>query len=100
MKFEKSWTGKKPDPATSVAPYQIYNIGNNKTVNLMDFISEIEKQTGIEAIKNFMPLQAGDVKGTSADVDDLVKNLNYKPNTDISKGISKFLSWYKKYYKK
>ncbi len=95
----ENWTGKKPDPATSKAPYQIYNIGNNKTVNLMDFILEIEKQLGITAIKNFMPMQAGDVKGTSADVTDLIEHLNYKPDTDISEGISNFLSWYRKYFK-
>ncbi len=94
-----NWHSNYPDPATSPAPYQIYNIGNNNTVNLMDFIYEIESQLGKKAIKNYMPMQAGDVKGTSADVNDLIKNLNYKPNTSIKKGIEEFLKWYNNYYK-
>jgi len=93
-----NWHSNYPDPATSPAPYQIYNIGNNNTVNLMDFIHEIESQLGKKAIKNYMPMQAGDVKGTSADVNDLIKNLNYKPNTSINKGIEEFLKWYNNYY--
>jgi len=93
------WNSTYPDPATSPAPYQIYNIGNNNTVNLMDFIYEIEKQLGKQAIKNYMPMQAGDVKGTSADVNDLIKNLNYKPSIKIQYGIANFLDWYQTYYK-
>lgn len=92
------WKGEKPDAATSVAPYRLYNIGNNNTVKLMNFVSEIEKQLDVEAKKNFLPLQAGDVPGTDADVEDLENNLNYKPKTKIQTGVKNFIMWYKAYY--
>lgn len=94
----KQWSGKNPDAATSKAPYQIYNIGNNTTIKLMDFILEIEKQLGKKATKNFLPMQSGDVIGTDADVQDLMTNLDYKPNTKINEGIAQFLAWYKNYF--
>lgn len=93
------WTGKTPDPASSPAPYKIYNIGNNNPVKLLDFIKAIEKSTGKKAIKNFQPIQPGDVTATWANVDDLIDELKYKPNTPIQKGIQKFVDWYLKYYK-
>lgn len=92
------WTGKKPDPSSSKAPYKIYNIGNNNPVRLMDFIEAIEKAIGKEAKKNMMPLQPGDVPATFADVLDLVEDLGYRPTTSIFKGISNFVDWYKKFY--
>lgn len=92
------WTGKKPDPGTSKAPFRVYNIGNNNTVELMDFITEIEKQTGKEAKKNMLPIQPGDVSATWADVQDLINDLDYKPNTSIGYGIEQFINWYKSYY--
>ncbi len=96
---DAEWSGLMPNPASSKAPYKIYNIGNNNPVKLMDFITEIENKLGKKAQKNMMPMQAGDVPATYADVEDLVKNLNYKPNTSIKQGISIFIDWYLDYYK-
>ena len=93
------WTGANPDPGTSIAPYKVYNIGNSSPVRLMDFIEAIEEALGQKAIKNFLPLQAGDVPATWADVSDLEKDLGYKPNTDIRVGVKRFVKWYKVYFK-
>jgi len=79
--------------------YSLYNIGNSKPVKLMDFISEIEDQTGITAKKEMLPMQPGDVTKTWADVSALEKDYNYKPETSVKKGVSKFVKWYKNYYK-
>jgi UDP-glucuronate 4-epimerase len=95
----KNWDGMKPDPATSKAPYTIYNIGNNAPVKLMDFIEAIETKIGKKAKKNLLPLQPGDVPATYANVESLIKNLNFKPDTDINSGISNFIDWYRDYYK-
>lgn len=92
------WTGKTPDPGTSYAPYKIYNIGNNNPVNLMDFIEAIEDKVGKKAIKNYMPLQAGDVPATYADVADLYRDINFQPQTNIKDGVGKFVDWYVEYY--
>ena len=81
------WNGKNPDPHSSKAPYKVYNIGNNNPVKLMDFIEAIEKEVGKTAQKNMLPLQPGDVPATYANVDDLVSELDYKPNTSIQTGI-------------
>ena len=97
-KGNKEWSGKNPDPSGSKAPYKIYNIGNNNPVKLMDFISEIEKKLGKVAEKQMLPMQDGDVPATSADVSDLVEDLNYKPNTTIQYGIDKFIDWYLDYF--
>ena len=78
--------------------YKIYNIGNNQPVELMDFIKAIEAALGQEAIKNFMDLQPGDVPATYADVDDLIRDVGFKPETSIDDGIGKFVEWYKDYY--
>ncbi len=78
--------------------YSLYNIGNSKAVKLLDFIDEIEKQLGVESIKEMMPMQAGDVNRTWADVDPLKKNFEYSPKTNISEGVGKFIDWYKNYY--
>ena len=94
----QAWTGDNPNPGTSLAPYRLYNIGNNALVELMDFISAIEKGLGIEAKKNLLPLQLGDVPDTFADVQALVDDLDYKPATPIDRGIANFISWYKDYY--
>lgn len=95
---DPEWSGEKPNPGTSYAPYQIYNIGNNSPVNLMDFITAIEEKLGIEAKKNFMPLQAGDVPETYANVDDLYQDIDFKPQTSIKEGVGKFIDWYLDYY--
>lgn len=87
-----------PSPNASSAPYRVYNIGNNNPVKLMDFITAIEKKIGKTVKKNFMKIQPGDVPATYADVTDLERDFNYKPNTSIDFGISKFIDWYKEYY--
>ena len=92
------WSGKNPDPSSSPAPYRIYNIGNNSPVNLMDFIRAIERSLGREAQKNYMPMQAGDVPATWADVDDLVKDFGYAPSVDIEEGVDRFVKWYIEYF--
>ena len=92
------WNGKNPDPHSSKAPYKIYNIGNNNPVKLMDFIEAIEKEVGKTAQKNMLPLQPGDVPATYANVDDLVSELDYKPNTSIQTGIKNFVKWYREFF--
>jgi len=98
-KPNEEWTGEKPDPSFSSAPYRIMNIGNNSPVKLMNFIESLEKELGKKAKKNFLPMQPGDVIKTYADVNELEKNYNYKPSTKIEDGIKKFVSWYLKYFK-
>ena len=95
-----NWSGDVPDPATSYTKYKIYNIGNNQPVELIDFIGAIETALGKTAIKNFMDLQPGDVPATYADVDDLIKDVGFKPNTSIADGIGRFVEWYRGYYRK
>ena len=97
-KSNPNWTGKQPDSGTSVAPYTVYNIGNNNPVELMDFIKAIEKFLGKEAQKIMLPLQDGDVPATYANVEDLINILGYKPETGIDFGIRAFSDWYLKYY--
>ncbi len=94
-----AWNGDTPDPATSYCPYQIYNIGNNNKEKLMRYIEVLEDCLGKKAEKNFMPMQPGDVPATYANVDDLVKNLDYKPDTTLEYGIMQFVRWYREYYK-
>jgi UDP-glucuronate 4-epimerase len=94
-----SWNGMTPDPATSFAPYRVYNIGNNSPVQLMHFIETIEKKLGKKAVKNLMPLQDGDVPETFADVDDLMREVDFKPATSIETGIGNFIEWYISYFK-
>ena len=93
------WSGNSPDPGTSYAPFKLYNIGNNNPVGLLDFIAAIEQSLGKEAIKEFMDLQPGDVPATYADVDDLVRDVGFKPDTPLEVGIGKFIEWYREYYK-
>ena len=93
------WSGDRPDPGTSSAPYRLYNIGNHSPVKLMDFIAAIETALGREAKKNFLPLQPGDVPATYADVADLSADIGFEPNTPIEMGIEKFVAWYRDYYR-
>ena len=93
-----NWNSKQPDPATSKAPWRIYNIGNSKPVELMDYIKALEKTLGKKAKINFLPLQLGDVPDTYANVDNLNKKFNYKPSTSIINGVSNFVKWYKDYF--
>jgi UDP-glucuronate 4-epimerase len=92
------WSGAHPDPGTSSAPYKIYNIGNNQPVELLHFIETLEKCLGIEAKKNLLPMQAGDVPATYADVDDLMRDVGFRPATPIEVGISRFVEWYRSYH--
>jgi UDP-glucuronate 4-epimerase len=94
-----SWSGMQPDPATSFAPYRVFNIGNNQPVELIRFIEVIEEKLGKKAIKNLMPIQDGDVPETFADVDDLMKEVDFKPATSIEDGVGNFVDWYRAYYK-
>ena len=93
-----NWSGAKPDPGTSKAPYRIYNIGNNNPVELMHLIGCLEQNLGIVAKKNFLPMQAGDVPATYADVDDLVQDCGFKPETPTEDGIDRFVRWYREYH--
>lgn len=92
------WSGKDSDPGTSKAPWRVYNIGNQSPVELMDYIETLEKFLGKKAEKVLLPLQPGDVPDTYADVEALVQDVGYKPNTTIEQGIEKFAAWYNSYY--
>ena len=91
------WDSDNPDPATSSAPYKIYNIGSNNPVNLMDYIEALEASLGVKAKKELLPIQPGDVPDTFADVQDLIDQFDYKPTTTIKEGIENFANWYKQY---
>ena len=93
-----NWDGKNPDPSSSTAPWRIYNIGNQKPIELMDYIAAIEKHVGKTAKKNMLPLQAGDVLETYADVSDLVEDVDYHPSTPVDEGVGNFVQWYREYY--
>jgi UDP-glucuronate 4-epimerase len=92
------WRGDNPDPGTSYVPYKVYNIGNNNPVQLLEFIEEIENALGRKANKEFVELQPGDVVATYADIDDLIKDVGFKPETPLATGIRRFIEWYQDYY--
>lgn len=93
-----AWDGKKPDPGTSLAPWRVYNIGNQQPVELLDYISAIEDSLGRKAEMNLLPLQPGDVVDTYADVEALVEDVGYRPSVPVKEGIDRFISWFKEYY--
>ncbi len=93
-----NWDSDNPNPATSKAPYRIYNIGKNKPVKLMDFIQTLEEEFGKVAKKEFLPIQAGDVPSTFANVNELIEDLDFQPVTDVKTGIKAFVEWYNLYY--
>jgi UDP-glucuronate 4-epimerase len=95
----KEWKGTNPDPSSSPAPFQVYNIGNSQPVKLMDFIRAIETALGKKAIIDLQPMQAGDVSKTWADIEKLNKQAGYTPSFSIVKGISNFIIWYKQYFR-
>ncbi len=95
---DPGWNGEAPDSATSYAPYRLYNIGNNDPVELVHFIEVLEHCLGRKAQKNLLPIQAGDVPATCADVDDLMRDAGFKPSTPLEEGIRRFVEWYKSYY--
>jgi len=97
VKEDKNWSGSSHIPSTYKTPYKIYNIGNNSPVKLMNFIKMLERFLGIEAIKDFQPIQAGDVFETFADVSSLIEDFDYKPDTPIEKGIQEFVIWYRNF---
>ena len=92
------WNSDQPDPATSKAPWRIYNIGNNKPVHLMDYLDALQKTLGKKAKINYLPLQPGDVQDTYSDTNNLKKQFNYKPSTSVIEGVKNFVQWYKNYY--
>ncbi len=93
------WTGAHPDPGTGGGPYRVYNIGNNEPVELMYLIETLEKCLGTTAVKNMLPMQMGDVPATYANVDDLIRDVGFKPATPIEVGIERFVKWYRDYHK-
>ena len=94
----ENWNSDEPDPSSSKAPWKIYNIGNNKPVQLMDYINALEKNLGKKAKINFLPLQPGDVPNTYANINKLKEEFEYQPSTSVIQGVSKFIKWYKSYY--
>lgn len=92
------WSGDHPDPSSSPAPYRIYNIGNNNTVELEYFIQVLEETLGKKAVRNYMDIQPGDVPATYADVDDLMRDTGFRPSTPIEVGIQRFVEWYRSYH--
>lgn len=98
-KPDPNWDSNHPNPATSYAPYKIYNIGNSHPVQLMDYIKAIEISTGKQAKLNFLPMQAGDVPSTCADVSRLEKDLGYRPKVSVTEGVENFVTWYREYFK-
>jgi UDP-glucuronate 4-epimerase len=97
-KSNLTWSGENPDSGSSNAPWRIYNIGNNSPVELLDYIKAIEHELNINAIKELLPLQPGDVPDTFANVDDLVKDFDYKPKKPLAEGVKNFVDWYKEYF--
>ena len=98
-KPNSGWSGDNPDSATSYAPYKLYNIGNNNPVELIQFIETIEEVLGKKSQKNLLSIQAGDVPATYADVDELIGDVGFKPETSVQVGIERFVRWYKEYYR-
>src|SRR5690606_28016241 len=96
---DADWSGREPNPATSYAPYRIYNIGNNQPVKLLDFIEAIEEAVGKKAVRELMPIQPGDVPATFADVSALERDVGFKPTTSVVEGIRRFVEWYREYYR-
>jgi len=92
------WSGITPDPGSSRAPWRVYNIGNSSPVDLMDYIKALEQELGRTAVKEFLPMQPGDVPDTYADVDQLMQDVHYKPETTVKEGIRRFVTWYRSYY--
>ena len=93
------WSGEAPDPATSRAPYRLYNIGSHRPVELMRYIEVLENCLGRKAVRNLLPLQPGDVPDTYADVEALVRDVGYQPATPIEEGVARFVAWYREYYR-
>jgi len=95
---QQKWDRENPDPGTSFAPYKLYNIGNNEPVDLMHFIEVLENCLGKKTIKNMLPMQPGDVPSTYADINDLMRDVGFRPSTPLTQGIQSFVDWYTSYY--
>src|SRR4029079_9248461 len=95
---DPAWSGDRPNPATSVAPYRVYNIGNGRPVNLMRYIEVLEQCLGRKAVIEMLPMQLGDVQTTTAGVDALHAAVGFRPRTTVEEGIAKFVEWYREYY--
>jgi len=95
---DPSWTVEQGSPATSSAPYHVYNIGNNSPVKLMEYITALEQALGVTARKNMLPMQPGDVMDTSADTEELYRDIGFKPETSVEEGVKRFVDWYKAFY--
>lgn len=98
-KSNPNWNGETPDPSSSSSPWKVYNIGNNKPVELLTYIEALEKALGVEAQKELLPMQPGDVLDTYAEMDDFVNEFDYKPSVSINEGVSEFVRWYRSYFK-
>ncbi len=96
---DATWSGERPDPGTSRAPYRVYNIGNDRPVELLRYIEVLEKCLGKRAQMNLLPMQPGDVPATRADVDDLARDFGYRPRTTVEEGVARFVDWYRTYYR-
>jgi len=95
---DEKWTVEAGSPASSSAPYRVYNIGNSQPTSLMTYIESLEKALGIEAKKNMLPMQPGDVLGTSADTQPLYDAINFRPQTSVEQGVQHFVDWYRRFY--
>ena len=95
---DAKWSGDAPDPARSAAPWRVYNIGNNRPVELLELVSLLEQAIGKKAVRELLPMQPGDVPATFADVDDLMRDVGFKPSTPIAEGVTRFVAWYKEYH--
>ena len=95
---DPEWRGDRPDPGTSRAPYRVYNIGNDRPVELLRYIEVLEQCLGRRARKNLLPMQPGDVRATRADVSDLARDVGYRPLTTVEEGVARFVQWYRSYY--
>ncbi len=97
---DPSWSANDPDPSRSSAPFRVYNIGSDETVDLERFVEVIEEALGLEAKRNLLPARAGDVEATAADISDLERDVGYRPTTSIEEGVERFVAWYRDYYGK
>jgi UDP-glucuronate 4-epimerase len=96
---DASWSGDAPNPGTSSAPWRIYNVGNNKPAELMSVVTLLEKELGRVAQKEMLPMQPGDVPATFADIDDLIRDVGFRPSTSLDEGIHRFAAWYRRYHR-
>jgi UDP-glucuronate 4-epimerase len=96
---DAEWSGDAPDPARSAAPWRVYNIGNNRPVELLELVSLLEQAIGKKAVRELVPMQSGDVPATFADVDDLMRDVGFKLSTPIAEGVTRFVAWYKDYHR-